>query len=124
MSESRNYPTVIADVLLDTGDTSKDLVAAPGTAATALLTDSVNNLQLLLKKITYISQTAAAQAIVVQALASGAILLSLPASVTAGVINTVDYGYLPLGAGRKITATPAAAGPAMRFIVEYAIGLA
>lgn len=117
-----NKNLLVANVLLDTGDAAKDLVAAPtqlGSGATDAST--ITNCQLYLYSIEWKSITAAAQAIVVQALAGGQIVLEMPASVTAGASDTVYYNFLPLGLGKKLTATPAAAGPKMRFIVTYAI---
>ena len=114
-----NKALLTANVLLDTADAAKDLVAAPSQLGGAGTT--ITDCQLYLHSIQYISETAAAQAITVQALAGGQIVLSLPASVTAGATETIFYNFLPLGLGKKLTAIPAAAGPKMRFIVTYAI---
>lgn len=117
-----NKALAVADVLLDAADTSKDLIAAPsvlGSGATDAST--ILNSQIYLYSIQYISIVAAAQVIVIQALLGGQIVLELPASVAAGVIDKIDYNFLPLGSGKKLTATPAAAGPKMRFIVTYAV---
>lgn len=117
-----NKALAVANVLLDTGDANKVLIAAPsilGSGPTDAST--IMNCQIYLYSIEWKSITAAAQAITVQALASGDILLELPASVTAGLSDTVYYNFLPLGLNKRLQATPAAAGPKMRFIVTYAV---
>lgn len=114
-----NKALAVANVLLDTGDASKDLVAAPSVLGG--VGETIIDCQIYLYSIQYISITAAVQAIVLQALAGGQIVLELPTSVAAGVTNTIKYNFLPLGSGKKLTATPGAAGPKMRFIVTYAV---
>lgn len=96
-----------AVVALAATDETKVLKAAPGAGR-----------QLVITKWSYRSTTSAAQAITV---GDGTITVdTLPASITAGVMHegpNLEIG-LTLTANTALSATPAAAGPAGRFIVE------
>lgn len=117
-----NKALAVADVLLDVADANKVLIVAPSIlGAGPTDASTIINCQIYLYSIQWISITAAAQAIVLQALAGGEIVLELPASIVAGTSGKIDYNFYPLGLNKRLQVTPVAAGPKMRFIVTYAV---
>lgn len=95
-------------VALLAADTTRTLIAAPPAGV-----------RIRIFKITYVSVTSAAQAVVVAAGATT--VLNLGASIAAGRVP--DTGWLEGGmlmpAATALIATPAAAGPAGDFFVTY-----
>lgn len=102
---------LVVSTQLAVGDASKILVAAPGAG-----------LAIRVFKIIPSVLTAAAQAIQVGVNAGGITqqLLAIAASVTLATIFDSDEGYR-LPANTALSAVPAAAGPAVNFVVEYVI---
>lgn len=97
-----------ANVNLAAGDSTKTIIVAPDAGV-----------QIRIHRAVYMSKTSAAQAL---ALAVGATnILDLAASVTAHTV--IDTGWLEAGilcpAATALIATPAAAGPAGKFLVTY-----
>lgn len=103
-------PLVIA-ARLDTGDAVKALIAAPGAG-----------FRLRIFSIAWSVRTAAAQVIDVGVAAGTAAqqFLSIPAS-SAGYGQIVCPPGFVLPANTALSADPAAAGPAVQFIVEYIV---
>lgn len=103
-------PLRTALVAIAAADSTKVVIAAPATG-----------LRIRVFRARYVSKTSAAQAMT---LGDGTTnVLDLGASITAGV--DPDSGFLPggvaLAAATALTATPAAAGPAGVFYVQYLI---
>lgn len=103
-------PLRTALVAIAAADSTKAIIAAPATGS-----------RIRVFRARYISKTSAAQAMT---LADGATnILDLAASVTAHAV--IDTGFLPSGiplaAATALTATPAAAGPAGTFYVQYTV---
>jgi len=108
MMGSRQF--LVANVDLAAGDSTKTVIAAPAAGVRIRIFHTV-----------YISKTSAAQAL---ALACGTLsVLDLAASVTAHTV--IDTGWTDGGqvgpAATALIATPAAAGPAGKFIVTFTL---
>lgn len=103
-----NQPVSVAVVLLDTGDASKTLLAAAGSSP------AENKWKLY--KIGFNIETAAAQAVTISD--GTTTLFVIPASHAVGFYE-VDLGGVELATRAALTATPAAAGPKIRFRVIY-----
>lgn len=96
-----------ADATMVAADTTKDLIAAR------------TNYTIYVQRVTYVPTTVAAQAITVKDNAGTPVPVALiPASQATPYVADFGPEGLPLTAGVKLFATPAAAGPAGRFKVE------
>lgn len=104
-------PNIVA-ALLDTGDASKELVAAPSAGYAVYV-----------KAIHWSVTTAAAQLIKVgkSAGTEAQQCLELAASASGNGSRIFAGKGFPIPAATALTVKPAAAGPAVHFIVEYSI---
>lgn len=100
--------STFANVALGTGDTSKALIAAPSTGYC-----------ISVLVIHWDITTAAAQAVSVGDGTSNP--LKFAASASGNGTRRFGSNGMKLAAATALTATPAAAGPAINFVIEYTI---
>lgn len=113
MADGRTYLATLVQLLA--ADTTRTLIAAPGTGGTEAYLPAIR-----VHRIIYLSETANASAVTV---ACGATELCLITNLAANSI--FDTGLIEPGiicpSETALIATPAAAGPAGKFFVIYSI---
>jgi len=109
MPRIHNAALQSVSIRLAAADASKTLVAAPGAGK-----------RLRIYRLVATIVTAAAQQIDVKSSGGAVVVASIPASASTPVIWESQNG-LALTVNETLVAAPAAAGPAVQFLVEYAI---
>ena len=111
MSKRNNSTPKVASVRLLVGEALKVLVAAPGAG-----------FRLRIFSILATIVESAAQRVDIGVAGGGATqqIISIPASATFPTLYDSDEGFV-LPANTALSAKPAAAGPAVQFLVEYIV---